>query len=643
MPIIGPATPTATPTAQANAAISATPVKASTSPQDNNIAATQAANASYAAANPNIFGAPSTASGSLPVSTTTLSNQNKINQVGGIQTTTSNLANTGLSTNQNGVTTYANGEVYNPPATQGQVDPNSQVTTTGTLVNGGYTTDGLYYAPGAVAPKDANGNAINLTPQDPVSTGIINQLNQQKVQTDANTAQLISNIQANYASLIEQQKIVNSSQAAGANNNRLMGGVTGQGSTAQFASKTSNSVFTSVLNQGIQALGALQTKENDAIVQAQIAGENQDWQIMDKINGEIEDIRSTKQAAAQKINDTIQDQYQKQQDELKQQVKDNFVASQLDNGVSDPQAILKAAKDAGLTLTAKEVSDSMASLSPDKDQIQSIAASAAQAGADAATVAKIAGAKDFNSAIALATPALGAKVANDIAQQKFENDLALKNYAINQAQASISRANLALSQQKEAFDEAVALAKANGGQVTLDAKGKPVVGPAVAPVQQQALAKANIDLINSLTTDKGLNSAVGPNYLARFSVKNELSGVKSNFIAGVQQLTSQLSLKALEDAKASGATFGALSEGELNVLSNSATKLNQWAIKDKSGNVTGYNANESNFRTELDKINNFAKLDYVLKGGSPTDVGIVAQPDGTYWTQNSDGSLTELK
>ena len=49
------------------------------------------------------------------------------------------------------------------------------------------------------------------------------------------------------------------------------------------------------------------------------------------------------------------------------------------------------------------------------------------------------------------------------------------------------------------------------------------------------------------------------------------------------------------------------------------------------------------FKKELDKINNFAKLDYILKGGDPSDVGAKIMPDGTIWSSNSDGTFTKIK
>lgn len=165
--------------------------------------------------------------------------------------------------------------------------------------------------------------------------------------------------------------------------------------------------------------------------------------------------------------------------------------------------------------------------------------------------------------------------------------------------------------------------------------------PQSGDTRQLAQSKGQIDLTNTILNDKNLGGAVGPNKLARFAPISKLTGGKSNFIAGVEQLRSGLNLQSLIDAKSRGATFGALSDSELQVLANTATKIGSWAIKDKNGNVKGYNANEKDFRRELDKINNFAKLDYILKGGNPSDVSVQEQTDG-YWTKNSDGTMTKI-
>jgi hypothetical protein len=164
----------------------------------------------------------------------------------------------------------------------------------------------------------------------------------------------------------------------------------------------------------------------------------------------------------------------------------------------------------------------------------------------------------------------------------------------------------------------------------------------ISQIQQQAVSKANIDQIDSVLNSKGFNSAVGPNYLARFSVRNQLTGEKAKVIGAIQQITEQLTLDKLIQAKANGATFGALSDGERQMLAAAASKIGTWAIKDKNGNVTGYKVNEKTMRDELNKIQQFAKLDYILRGGNLADIKAITTPDGAIWTQNQDGTRTML-
>lgn len=159
---------------------------------------------------------------------------------------------------------------------------------------------------------------------------------------------------------------------------------------------------------------------------------------------------------------------------------------------------------------------------------------------------------------------------------------------------------------------------------------------------QTAQSQQKIGEIDSLLNNSYLKTAVGPNPLARTSYFDLFTGGKSSFIGTVEQLREQLTLNALTQAKANGATFGALSDGERQTLAASATKLGTWAIKDSAGNVVGYKVGEDDFKKEMDRINNFAKLDFVLKGGEPTSVGVTEMADGTLWTKNSDGTFTKL-
>lgn len=178
-----------------------------------------------------------------------------------------------------------------------------------------------------------------------------------------------------------------------------------------------------------------------------------------------------------------------------------------------------------------------------------------------------------------------------------------------------------------------------------------------------AQSKANVDQISELS-ENVVSSAVGTTPFSRsqpgfwrnlgkiativgapqaiIGTYQRMTGGQQNFIAGIEQLRSNLNLEALINAKSKGATFGALSDQELQVLANAATKLGSWAVKNSDGMVIGYNTTESNLKKELEKINNFAKLDYIIKGGDPIEVGAQMQSDGSIWVKNND-VLTKIK
>lgn len=236
-------------------------------------------------------------------------------------------------------------------------------------------------------------------------------------------------------------------------------------------------------------------------------------------------------------------------------------------------------------------------------------------------------------------------------QQEFENKNTLAKLAIDKAQLGVSQYN-AQTSRINATQADTSVVDTGDGKVllTYDKKGniinqQPIRSTSGAS-KPQALAQAqgNINLVGDLLNKVKTPSSVGVGSSTAFRnfLSNPFSSKKSDFIAGVQQLTSQLSLDSLIRAKAAGATFGALSEGELNILSGSASRLNSWAIKDKNGNVTGYNTSATSFKNELDKINNLAKLDYVLKGGNAEDVGVIINPDGSATTLGSDGKIHQI-
>lgn len=307
------------------------------------------------------FPSASTQVSPLPVSTTTLSNQNKINQVPGIINTTNNFAKTGVSTDASGNATYSNGTLVPQPVETPKYAPGAGTNTN--LSSGGYVGD-VYYAPGAALPLGPDGKAIQTSQSSPTDDLIISNLTSLKAQNDAITASIIDNIHAQYANLKSQQESINRGEQANVKNALLMGGVTGRGSSAQFAPISSSGIIQSQINYGLSKISDLTSKESAAVITAQQAAQQNNFQLMDKMNGVISKIRDEKVAAAVKLNDQIAEQNQKLAEQKLQAEKDNAVADLYSKGISDPSEILKTLKDQGLTITSKEVADIIKNVGP---------------------------------------------------------------------------------------------------------------------------------------------------------------------------------------------------------------------------------------------------------------------------------------
>ncbi len=295
-------------------------------------------------------------------STTTLSSD-KTKDIGNIQNTTNNLAQTGVTTDTNtGIATNADSSVYTPHESPEPADaPENGIS------NGAYVGD-IYYPPGAELPKDNTGNYFQTTATSPTDDKILASLNDQKSQTDALTASIITSIQAQYAQLIKQQEQVNAAQKGGETKLLLRnGGLQHTGS--------GQNVLSATVSYGISQLADLNNKEQMAILQAQQAGQQQDFQLQDKINQEISSIRDKKVEAATKLNDQIAAanqklaEDQKKNDELKAQVNtENLIGNFVSQGITDPTQIMNLLNENGNgTTTLKQIDDALKIVNPSPD------------------------------------------------------------------------------------------------------------------------------------------------------------------------------------------------------------------------------------------------------------------------------------
>lgn len=253
----------------------------------------------------------------------------------------------------------------------------------------------------------------------------------------------------------------------------------------------------------------------------------------------------------------------------------------------------------------------------------------------------------------------------------------LKSASEQSAPASVLRA----IQSARTPEEAIAAAGKYGGDILdresrmLDMEykrkqmsllGEPTAAEKKASAAALKEAKSSIPVmrdkiaaVDVLKDHSGLNSRVGTGILSRtpqgvagtfgkaatgvgllalpFDAYDKITGSGQDFAGGVHKLVGGLTLQSLIDAKARGATFGALSEGELNILANSASAINDWEIKDSKGNGTGvWNIDQASFKRELDKIKELTNRAILLSEGTLIDDSEGAILDNVFSPQNTD-------
>lgn len=139
-----------------------------------------------------------------------------------------------------------------------------------------------------------------------------------------------------------------------------------------------------------------------------------------------------------------------------------------------------------------------------------------------------------------------------------------------------------------------------------------------------------IDTIGNAEKSKYLNTVAGT---VQSSLTNFLTWGKSDLLADLRTVIEWGTLQALIDAKAQGATFGALSNEELKMLQGSASAIAANAIRDPdTKEIIGFKMSEAKLKSELAKMKNL----FEEKKKRMTGEGIrtnTAQP--TTWSNDS--------
>ena len=75
-----------------------------------------------------------------------------------------------------------------------------------------------------------------------------------------------------------------------------------------------------------------------------------------------------------------------------------------------------------------------------------------------------------------------------------------------------------------------------------------------------------------------------------------------DYISGVENILNTLTLNTFAEAKDKGMTFGAMSEGEWDILAATASRLSQRRLPNKSGTTIGYSGSEEGFKEDITEI-----------------------------------------
>lgn len=152
------------------------------------------------------------------------------------------------------------------------------------------------------------------------------------------------------------------------------------------------------------------------------------------------------------------------------------------------------------------------------------------------------------------------------------------------------------------------------------------------PLADQLMAESlddKITLLDEAINSSGMKGTVGPYAISRWTPFSPDKSERQNFIASVEQLIQQETIDKLIQSKAAGATYGALSDGEREMLAKAASKIGTWRILDKTGKVVGYEISEDLMKKELETIKSLAQKakDRILGDSVITPPGQINEDD----------------
>lgn len=302
---------------------------------------------------------------STPTSTSTVvSNAGLLDSTipGNSSTLASTLANTGVTVGADGLARYSDGSFAAAPAgTQPTTDADGNTT---------YSSGGVNYA---IGPS---------TSEDPAVQQIYDEINAQKAQTDSASLATIQNIEQQYSKLIEDQGKANDNEQR---QDSALLTMSGTNKTSDYSG-----IINGVVSNGLSKISDLSTKEQGLIAAAQVAQANGDEALLDKTISEQQTVNAQKQAAAQKLSDTITAYNQKISAEKTAATTQRNIATIIASGITDPSKILSTLVAQGDTTTSlSDITDAISALNPNQASVLDVMKTAASNGAPQSVLSQI--------------------------------------------------------------------------------------------------------------------------------------------------------------------------------------------------------------------------------------------------------------
>lgn len=206
--------------------------------------------------------------------------------------------------------------------------------------------------------KAVKGETQETSAQDDVMATTNKILDTIWARTDPSTQRTLDAIRSNFSVRKAQQDRINSFYK-----NRQQSALLQSGSS-RYAPLSSGQIMQGVESFGVEQLAALDSQEQTAIANAQAAADDKNWQLADRILGQVETIRKEKQKKADEIETATREENKRLTDQMIQASRDEAVAGLIGQGISDPAQILSLLNSEGVgDFTADEIKKTLDNLS----------------------------------------------------------------------------------------------------------------------------------------------------------------------------------------------------------------------------------------------------------------------------------------